>query len=131
MRIALALALVPIALAGCMPQETPSGALLFAESCAACHGPAGQGDGPAASGLDPAPADLTGLSDRNGGTFPMEYVLSTIDGYGRTVPAHSGMPAFGEGDLGPTVVVEFEDGVGTPVPAQLLALAEYLRSLQD
>ena len=34
------------------------GAALFAANCAACHGAQGRGDGPAAKGLDPAPANF-------------------------------------------------------------------------
>lgn len=43
------------------PQRTPdlaAGAKLYAEQCAACHGAEGRGDGPAAKGLEPAPADF-------------------------------------------------------------------------
>ena len=36
-----------------------SGAAVFAANCATCHGDAGRGDGPAATGLEPPPADLT------------------------------------------------------------------------
>ena len=32
---------------------------MFAANCATCHGDAGRGDGPAATGLEPPPADLT------------------------------------------------------------------------
>ncbi|MEJ1978998.1 MAG: CopD family protein [Acetobacteraceae bacterium] len=35
------------------------GAALFPDHCAACHGPGGHGDGPAAAGLPVPPADLT------------------------------------------------------------------------
>lgn len=35
-----------------------SGAAIFSQSCAACHGATGEGDGPGAAGLDPKPADL-------------------------------------------------------------------------
>ena len=35
------------------------GERIFAERCATCHGSGGAGDGPAAAGLDPKPADLT------------------------------------------------------------------------
>ena len=35
------------------------GARVFARACAACHGSAGRGDGPAAADLDPPPRDLT------------------------------------------------------------------------
>ena len=34
------------------------GKKLFEENCAACHGPSGRGDGPAAASLKPRPADL-------------------------------------------------------------------------
>jgi len=36
-----------------------AGRKTFADSCAVCHGTAGKGDGPAAGGLSPRPADLT------------------------------------------------------------------------
>lgn len=35
------------------------GAALFQANCAMCHGQSGRGDGPAAAGLNPKPADLT------------------------------------------------------------------------
>ena len=34
------------------------GAAIYAERCAVCHGDSGRGDGPAAVGLKPKPADL-------------------------------------------------------------------------
>lgn len=34
------------------------GAEIYAQNCAACHGPEGYGDGPAAAALDPKPANL-------------------------------------------------------------------------
>jgi hypothetical protein len=40
------------------------------------------------------------------------------------------MPEFGALDLGPAVIVE-DDGIGTPVPATLLALANYLETIQE
>ncbi len=120
-----------VALAACVeePEITPE--VAFMENCAACHGAGGTGDGPAAEGLDPKPADLTTLSARNGGVFPRNYVMSTIDGYVRGVHFSDAMPVFGDGDMGPTVIVENPDGTGTPVPARLLALADYLESIQQ
>ena len=123
--------LLPLALAACMPEPEPSGAMTFAENCVACHGVGGDGTGELAAGLDPRPADLTSLSRRFGGEFPMQYVLGVIDGYRRETPHPTAMPEFGAGDLGPTVIVEFEEGIPTPVPERLLELAQYIRTLQD
>ena len=36
-----------------------SGQAVFAANCATCHGETGRGDGPAAVGLEPPPADLS------------------------------------------------------------------------
>ncbi len=93
-----------------------SGALLFQQTCAACHGSNGRG-------LGDAP-DLTRLQADAGGAFPTIDVLNQIHGGG------GAMPAFGDLDLGPTVVVEIEEGIGTPVPADMLALWGYLETLQ-
>lgn len=58
-----------------LPQEAPSlaaGARLYAANCVKCHGDVGAGDGPRASELYPAPADLT---DRAGlhGSSPLDF----------------------------------------------------------
>jgi len=41
------------------PAALAAGQALFAVNCAVCHGAGGKGDGPAAAGLNPAPADFT------------------------------------------------------------------------
>jgi high-affinity iron transporter len=44
------------------PAQTPDlarGAALYAQQCSACHGETGAGNGPAATGLEPAPTDFT------------------------------------------------------------------------
>ena len=41
------------------PQATKAGAAIFSQQCVVCHGEKGKGDGLAASGLDPKPANLT------------------------------------------------------------------------
>lgn len=117
-------------LAGCIAEPEVSGPQLYADNCAACHGANGTGNGPASAGLPVAPPDLTGLTARNNGVFPRDYVMSTIDGYTRDSHFAVGMPTFGDGDLGEVVIVENQDGTGTPVPVDLLALADYLESIQ-
>ena len=125
--------LAPLALVACVPadpHEGISGRNAFLESCAGCHGTDATGSGPMAGGLDPRPADLTRISARHGGAFPRDYVMSVIDGYRRGSHFSPAMPEFGATDLGETVIVE-ENGVGTPVPERLLALADYLESIQQ
>ena len=123
-------------IAACAPMDdTPrtdpaKGAMLFAQQCAACHGDDAGGAGPAALGLGDTPPNLRILSKRNGGTFPRNEVMSVIDGYARRTHPRAAMPEFGEGDMGPIVIIE-EDGRTTPVPADLLALANYLESIQE
>ncbi len=123
-------------LAGCAPEldqrvSTANGAALFAENCAACHGAEARGyDGPSVDWPTRAPPDLTLLAERNGGTFPDIRTLATIYGsVGHTNPDRT-MPEFGAGDLGPMVIVELDEGIGTPVPADLIALSEFLQSVQ-
>ena len=125
--------LAPLALMACVPTDPHddiSGRNAFLESCAGCHGVDAKGTGAMAEGLDPRPADLTTIAARNGGTFPRDRVMSVIDGYQRGSHFSPAMPEFGATDLGDTVIVE-ENGVGTPVPERLLALADYLESIQQ
>jgi len=122
-----------LALAGCVEQADTSveaGAMAFAENCASCHGVDGRGSGSFGRQLINEPPDLTILSAANGGVFPRNEVASTIDGYARGDHFSAAMPEFGAGDLGPTVIVENDDGTGTPIPAELLALVTYLESIQ-
>lgn len=111
-------------------QPEVSGRALFEENCTVCHGPGGRGDGPAAAGLTPAPPDLTLLSRANGGVFPRVRVMSYIDGYTRDA-GHGAMPGFGDALAdSPMVMVETGDGILTPTPAPLVALADHLERLQ-
>ena len=52
----------------------------FVQYCATCHGRDAKGNGPMASTLKKEPPNLTQLSKKNGGEFPAEHVLRTIDG---------------------------------------------------
>ena len=76
--------------------DRADGATLYANLCAACHGPDGRGDGPVADVLTVATPDLTGLSLANAGKFPLGRVEAAIRGV--EMPAvHGGrqMPLWG------------------------------------
>lgn len=124
-------ALGAVALAACAPQRQATGRALYDQYCLSCHGAEGRGDGPAAAGLARRPADLTGISARNGGTFPLVRVMSVIDGYTRRSDRSSVMPELGVAlQEGPRVMLDTGEGVSTPTPGNLVALAEYLRTIQ-
>ncbi|MEI6096863.1 MAG: cytochrome C [Alphaproteobacteria bacterium] len=118
-------------LIACTPPIPPSSAASdFSDLCAPCHGKGGRGDGPMAAELVKKPADLTQLSARNGGTFPLEKVMNKIWGYSRGSAEPSMMPHFAPLMDSPTVPVDLGDGIETPTPTRLIELADYLRTLQ-
>lgn len=80
------------------PTQSVKGKDLFREYCAVCHGLAGKGDGPAASALKPAPADLTQIASKNGGKFPEVRVEHMINGEEEGPAAHGSkeMPMWGD-----------------------------------
>lgn len=135
MRAVMMAGMTGLAMAGlvaaCAPEAQPTGAARdYAENCVACHGPGGRGNGPAAVGMTPAPSDLTMLAAENGGVFPKTRVMGQLVGYtmGRS---ESHMPVFEALREGP--VVMYDDGSGQRVatPARLVALADYLQTLQQ
>lgn len=137
-RVALLFLALPAALAlsacvtpqnAAMPEPT-EGAELFQQNCAVCHGADGKG-GADLAGAEGSPADLTLLARSNGGVFPREMVLSTIDGYNRMALGDQRMPEFGGFLEGATVPLDVGDGRMTPVPRPLAALVTYLETLQE
>ena len=132
--------LLPLLLAACVPAapeglafvegSAAEGAAFFGANCAACHGADGAGVGSGAEGLMPPPADLTRIAARNGGVFPPDFVMSTVNGFHRDAGSASAMPAWGNDVFGPTAVIELTPGIGTPVPLGLLAVSRYLEGVQ-
>ena len=127
-------AMAGLALVACVPNEMPEasdGRALYMEYCSACHGENAKGDGPMARAMTTAPKDLTLISLRHGDSFPRAEVLSTIDGYARSDLDGPGMPEFGELLQGDLVPLDTGDGKMTPTPRKLVALLEYLESIQQ
>jgi mono/diheme cytochrome c family protein len=80
-----------------MPYSDPtSGAQMYKDYCAACHGAKGMGNGPAVEFLKAAPPDLRTLAQRNAGTFPARHVAGMLK-FGTASHAHgtSDMPLWG------------------------------------
>lgn len=105
--------------------DTPlSGAGMFKDYCAVCHGKDGKGDGPAAPALKQTPANLTTLAKRHGGKFPDLYVQQVLRN-GAKAPAHGDAempvwgPLFRSMDADPAIMY-----------VRISSLVNYIKSLQ-
>jgi len=115
------------AFAGQGSTSAASGAGLYVNYCASCHGPRAKGDGEMAAALKKKPADLTTIAQRNGGKFPADIVFRTIDGR-NPVLGHGGqaMPVWGNAFL------RADGGTTAEVArARVDALVNYLESIQQ
>ena len=105
----------------------------FESNCAVCHGVLGRGDGSVVELLRRAPPDLTQLSKRNGGVFPIDRVYQTIEG--GTVAAHGTreMPIWGRDYRiqGAEYYMDVPYDPEVYVRTRMLWLVEYLSRLQQ
>lgn len=125
------LGLLPLlVLPACVEDSVPDGRMQFVDQCQICHGADAKGQGALAPTLPVKPSNLTTIAARNGGVFPRNAVAATIDGLNRGEHPLNVMPEFGAGDMGPLIMTE-EDGVPVPIPANLLALVDYLETIQE
>jgi mono/diheme cytochrome c family protein len=95
-RFALSSALALVLTMPAMAAED-TGARLYFNHCAACHGEDGEGTGPVAASMRVTMPNLRTLAQRNGGTFPADAVAAYVDG--REVKAAHGdrqMPIWGD-----------------------------------
>jgi mono/diheme cytochrome c family protein len=109
------------------PATSPaSGKEMFMSYCASCHGKDAKGDGPAASALKQAPADLTMLAKQNGGKYPANKVTSILRGQTKLV-AHGDqdMPVWGP------VFWKISQGHEEQVQMRIANLNRYLESIQQ
>lgn len=107
----------------------------YMNACAVCHGATGAGDGSYGGMLTRKPSNLTQLTKKNGGVFPVGYVYQAIDGR-KTAKEH------GEGAMpvwGARYTVEadrhYSDFYGeykseAVVRARILSLIDYLNTIQ-
>lgn len=112
------------------PQVNAAGKELYHQHCSVCHGVDGKGNGSLydANSTDKSvrvpPADLTLLSQRNGGKFPVARVRDAIYSKG-PIPAHGtpDMPAWGD---------VFYSSKSDPklIEARVRNLTAYIESLQ-
>ncbi len=101
---------------------------LFTEYCQSCHGAEGRGNGPLAELLKIPPPDLTLITERANGVFPVDMLATYIDGRGG-VESHGtrNMPVWGN------IWTDTEGGADADqaVAEQISELIEFIRSIQE
>jgi mono/diheme cytochrome c family protein len=132
MAIAATFALSGISSTTLAADKTGVGKLEYQSNCASCHGNDGKG-GAYVDFLKVTPPDLSQLSKKNGGVFPLERVYSVIDGR-QEVKAHGprDMPIWGR-DYQIKAGEYYVDIGYDPeayVRGRILALIDYLNRLQ-
>lgn len=112
-------------------QDVATGGAIFERYCAVCHGLDATGTGPMAPILLVQPSDLTTLTERNGGDFPIVRVVMRIDGREPLVSHGSDMPVFGDFFDGvQNVAIKTQAGQPVLVSQPVADLVAYLRALQ-
>ncbi len=129
MRTLLTLLLMTSPLAA---QDAALGDAIFSRHCATCHGDKGKGDGPTAAILLIKPPDLTNLTNRNDGLFPMRRIVERIDGRDPLVAHGSPMPVYGDffEDV-QGVLLKSETGQPILVSQPIAELVAFLETLQE
>ena len=129
--LSLALATAVSCLAGpLIGQDADAGAALYTRYCATCHGVTAEGDGPMSPSLVIQPPDLTGLSARNNGVFPVVRVVMRIDGREPLVSHGSPMPVYGDFFEGDDAAVKAETGQPILTSRAVVDLLAYLEGVQ-
>jgi len=102
-----------------------SGKEMFTNYCASCHGTDGKGNGPAAPALKTTPANLTILSQQNGGKYPALKVSSILRG-DADLPAHGSkeMPVWGP------LFRSVSGGHESQIQQRITNFTKYIESLQ-
>jgi mono/diheme cytochrome c family protein len=106
--------------------QSIQGPELFRSYCSSCHGMDAKGGGPMTPSLKVMPTDLTKISARNGGMFPMARVERIISGEEQPATGHgsSAMPVWGP--IFSQVTTDVDLG-----RVRINNLARYLNSIQQ
>lgn len=107
------------------------GERFYARDCSACHGEDAKGDGGLAALLTIEVPDLTTLSARNNGEFPLLYVIHVIDGRSGLRAHDQAMPYYGEIFDDEFIPHGIPGGAEAMIRGRVLSIAEYLLSIQQ
>lgn len=109
-------------------QAIKRGGIIYAKECSQCHGTTATGAGAESLGLGVAAPDLTGLSARNDGAFPREFVRRFVMGLIETDDPDAPMPEFSK--VGLRHVYPNGGADGEVLEADFSDLLDYLESIQ-
>jgi mono/diheme cytochrome c family protein len=108
--------------------DANQGKEMYMQYCSSCHGPDGKGSGSVSAFLKVKVPDLTLLKKNNKGVYPIDQVISAIDGRRKSrLHGDPKMPVWGE---------SFSREVKDPKSAEAIAglkekaIAEYVATLQ-
>jgi mono/diheme cytochrome c family protein len=105
------------------------GQVVYAKECSQCHGALGQGAGPASLGLGVVAPDLTGLTQRNDGFFPREFVRRFVMGLLEKDDPDAAMPDFAS--VGLQHLYPNGGADGERLEADFEDLLDYLNAIQN
>ncbi|WP_375227901.1 c-type cytochrome [Roseobacter sp. S98] len=128
---ALLICLAPVAPEAGPAGDATRGAQLFRLHCAACHGLDARGLGPLADSMKITPPDLTGLSARGEGAFPVRTIVKRIANRSGGNRPHAEMPVYGWFFEGPAVTLTSDDGTSLETTEAIADLVAWLASVQD
>jgi mono/diheme cytochrome c family protein len=111
-------------------QDAVAGAEIYAKHCATCHGIEASGMGPMSGVLMIKPADLSALTAKNDGVFPLERVIKRIDGRDPLVSHGSPMPVYGDFFEGDDAVMKTAAGQPIMTSKPVVDLVAYLQGVQ-
>jgi mono/diheme cytochrome c family protein len=109
-----------------LPGSNPvSGARLYRQYCAVCHGVDLKGHGPLATELKTSPPDLTTLAQRHEGKFPESYVEEVLrSGVKNSAHGDPEMPIWGP------LFASIRGTDPTLVDIRIVNLTNYIKSMQ-
>ena len=132
MHIKTTAALVALTIAGPLAaQDAALGAELYTRHCATCHGLEAKGNGPMAPVLVLQPPDLTALTEKYDGVFPIERIVMRIDGRDPLVSHGSPMPVYGDFFDGDELILKAETGQPVLTSRPIADQMAYLEGLQE
>jgi len=124
--------LILVVAANVQTAAAQSGIQDYQNYCAECHGLGGKGDGPSrlTIPMNPPPNDLTVMARNNGGKFPFDRVVDSIDGR-KNIPSHARlqMPFWGTTLQKPGK--EFTPESDADVKRRIDSMARYVESIQQ